>query len=322
MRHLTPRGLSKDGTKLVLVSDEGEEFSVAVDHKLRTALRGDQPRTGARTGHLEKKMESALRPRDIQMRIRAGESAEDVAGAAGTSVEAIMAFAGPVLAERAHVADSAQKSSIRRRQGEAPVQHRTLADAAASYFSSVKVKVDDVEWDAWRRDDGRWTLTAAWEAGNAARQAQFTFDQRGRYVVADDEAARVLTGEVRPEAVAGPAQPQRRLSSVPMEDELPLGDEGELGSDAIALVREREVTVPRPEPVADAEPEAAAEPEPVHHEEPTADLSEAVEAAREQASERPAAADEEPAGAPAPKRKGRASVPSWDEIMFGGGKQD
>ena len=28
---------------------------------------------------------------------------------------------------------------------------------------------------------------------------------------------------------------------------------------------------------------------------------------------------DEPAGRPA-KRKGRASVPSWDEIMFGGGK--
>ena len=31
--------------------------------------------------------------------------------------------------------------------------------------------------------------------------------------------------------------------------------------------------------------------------------------------------DDEPAGRPA-KRKGRASVPSWDEIMFGGGKHD
>ena len=30
---------------------------------------------------------------------------------------------------------------------------------------------------------------------------------------------------------------------------------------------------------------------------------------------------DEPAGRPA-KRKGRASVPSWDEIMFGGGKHD
>ena len=30
---------------------------------------------------------------------------------------------------------------------------------------------------------------------------------------------------------------------------------------------------------------------------------------------------DEPSGRPA-KRKGRASVPSWDEIMFGGGKHD
>ena len=34
------------------------------------------------------------------------------------------------------------------------------------------------------------------------------------------------------------------------------------------------------------------------------------------------AAEEEPAPRKAAKRKGRASVPSWDEIMFGGGKND
>ena len=100
MQNLTPTGLSKDGTKLVLVSASGEEFTVTVDHKLRTALRGDGSRTGARTGQLEKKMESALRPRDIQMRIRAGESAEAVASAAGTSVEAIMPFAFGAMAVR------------------------------------------------------------------------------------------------------------------------------------------------------------------------------------------------------------------------------
>ena len=77
MQHLTPVGLSKDGKTLVLVSDAGEEFTVEVDHRLRTALRGDN----ARLGQLEMRMESTLRPRDIQARIRAGESAEDVAAA-------------------------------------------------------------------------------------------------------------------------------------------------------------------------------------------------------------------------------------------------
>ena len=35
-----------------------------------------------------------------------------------------------------------------------------------------------------------------------------------------------------------------------------------------------------------------------------------------------AAEEERPARRPARKGRGRASVPSWDEIMFGGGKSD
>ncbi len=49
-------------------------------------------------------MDSVLRPRDIQARIRAGESLERVAEAAQTTTDRIMAFAAPVLAERAYVA--------------------------------------------------------------------------------------------------------------------------------------------------------------------------------------------------------------------------
>ncbi|QNN52991.1 DUF3071 domain-containing protein [Nocardioides mesophilus] len=70
---LTLVGLTEDKSKLVLVSDSGEEFTLAVDARLRAALRGDHAQL-ARLGQLEITMESALRPRDIQARIRAGAS--------------------------------------------------------------------------------------------------------------------------------------------------------------------------------------------------------------------------------------------------------
>jgi hypothetical protein len=288
------------------------------------------------------KMESARRPRDIQARIRGGESAEEVAAAAQTTVDAIMGFAAPVLAERAHVAQNAQRSSIRRRSTEATTAAGTLDQAARTHLSNVGVRVDDVEWDAWRREDGRWTLVAQYAVSGSPRRAEFTYDQPGRYVVADNQEARLLTGEasVAPESAGTPG---RRLSSVPNEprppradDELPLGDE-ELGDDAIELVRDRAL-----DPAADhgdadwiAEPAAA---------EPTAaPTDEAGPAERDVAETGPASADEvedtgpvdlpreaEPAAPaaaepsegrrPKPHRKGRSSVPSWDEIMFGGGK--
>lgn len=324
MQHLTPVGLSKDGERLILVSNAGEEFAVPVDQRLRAALRGDH----ARLGQLEMKMESALRPRDIQARIRGGESAEDVAAAAQTTVEAIMGFAAPVLAERAHVAESAQKSSIRRKSNEATTAARTLDQASRTHFTAVGVRADAVEWDAWRRDDGRWTVVAQYAVAGAPHRAEFTYDQPGRYVLADNEEARLLTGEALPPAE--PGAPPRRLSSVPSEtfasrgdDELPLGD------DAIEMVRE-----PRADDViadhADADwiaepPAEASDPgDPATDESPVDDESPAEELT-EPTAEIQAPADEqvdepEPQRPPKPHKKGRSSVPSWDEIMFGGGK--
>lgn len=372
MQHLTPVGLSPDGKDLVLVSSTGEEFVVPADHRLRAALRGDP----ARPGQLEMKMESALRPRDIQARIRAGESAEEVAAAAQTTVDAIMAFAAPVLAERAHVAQTALKCSIRRASTEASPVARTLDEASRQHLIALAVRADDVEWDAWRRDDGRWALVAEYIAGDDLHRAEFTYDQPGRYVLADNEDARLLTGE----AVLQPAAPEpaRRLSSVPSsEDELPMGDES-LGDDAIALVQDDEPEAePAPEPARISDRAAAPEqqaPRPSYDavrseeseesEQATTDLSETAAAIRGAApSEQPSfddlAADhadadwiatvpaepaapaaatpapaeephEEPAAelppppeeAPPARKKGRSSVPSWDEIMFGGGKHE
>ena len=79
-------------------------------------------------GQLEIDMESALRPRDIQARIRAGESLEAVAQAAGVPIAKIEPFAAPVIAERDHIAGLAQTNPVRR----AGTPWRTAACAAWS----------------------------------------------------------------------------------------------------------------------------------------------------------------------------------------------
>lgn len=240
-------------------------------------------------------MESVLRPRDIQARIRAGESPEDVATAAQSSVESIMTYANPVLAERAHVAQTAQRASVRRRTDIAG-SARTLGESAATFFSVHALSDEDVAWDAWRQADGRWALVAVYSVDGRPRRAEFTHDLPGKYVLAENDEARLLTGEMRdpgtlPGARSGHAPPAgRRLSAVdapgPLpghQDELPLGD------DAIELVRE-----PATDPVSE-------QGESVEQEEPELDQP----------------LLEEPPARPKPKRKGRSTIPSWDEIMFG-----
>ncbi len=302
-RDLTLVGLTEDGTKLVLLTDAGEEYTLPADNRLRAALRGEH----ARLGHLEIQMDSALRPRDIQARIRAGESAEKVAAAAQTTVEKIMAFAAPVLAERAHVVDRALRSSVRRRSGESPA--RVLGDAVTERLRARNVDPRTVEWDAWRREDGRWTLVADYLSGESSRHAEFVYDVPGRYVVAEDDEAHWLVGEQSsrkgPQPRAGGTP--RRLSSVSTEDELPLG------ADAIDMVSDH----PGAEDTEDPDAER------------TVDLGDATAGLpNEQAGMDPEehvapqdAGEESPTQKPK-KGRGRPSVPSWDEIMFGGGKSE
>ena len=79
MRDARMVGLSPDGRFVIVATETGEELAIAADDRLRAALRGDRPRLG----QLEIEMESALSPREIQTRIRSGESVEDVARVAG-----------------------------------------------------------------------------------------------------------------------------------------------------------------------------------------------------------------------------------------------
>src|SRR5919112_1340938 len=163
MVHLRLSGVTEDGRTLRLVSDAGVEFTVDVDDRLRAALSGEGG-DQARLGQLETRMESTLRPPDIQARVRSGETPESVAQVAGTSVDKVMPYAAPVLAEREHVAQRAQRASIRRRpvEGGAVSSARTLGDAVGSHLRSRNVDPDTVAWDAWRREDGRWTLTGSY----------------------------------------------------------------------------------------------------------------------------------------------------------------
>ena len=328
MAQLTFTGRSSDGKRLRLVDESGQEHVLVIDARLRRALSSAPDSYG----QLEIPMESSLRPRDIQTRIRAGETPESVAHAAGTSVEKIMAFAAPVIAERAHIAERAQQASVRRRSGESGA--RTLGEAVGAHLRSHNVDPGVVEWDAWRREDGRWTLTGHYDIVGRSGTATFSHDARGNFVTVDDDDARWLIGEASvpagaPGAGAGAgaddlaAARQRRLLAVGT-DELPLGE------DAIEMVADGEGADDAGTDEASAAETTMEISDPgLGSETPVeAYLDDASADDREpdqQTSAAPRADDGEPPAAPARKparRRGRASVPSWDEIMFGGGKND
>ena len=310
-QHLALEAVSADHKLLLLSDGDGGEYTVDINPRLRAAL-SDGP--GRR---LEIQMDSMMRPRDIQARIRSGESPESVAEAAQTTVDKVMPYAAPVLAEREHVAERAQRSSIRRPAGEAAGGARTLGDAVGGRLRSLNIGPETVTWDAWRREDGRWSLVGRYATSEREGKAAFTFDQPGNFVLVDNDDARWLVGEEldeeqpadHVERAGEPAPPRRRLSAVP-QDELPLGE------DAIELVNDRGIGAEQPL-------EAFLDDHPGMDE--TALRDEAADAAALDPDPDPddeqQAVDEPPRRA-VKKTRGRASVPSWDEIMFGGGNAE
>ncbi len=311
MRELGLDGLSEDGRFLIARDHSTDEtFHIPADRRLASLIEATSP--GSTSGQLETTMESSLSPRDIQMRIRRGESPDEVAETAGVPVENIIGFATPVLAEREYMCEQARKTPIRRKNvsGAGVLLGVVIDETVAAGGSSP----EDVPWDSWRREDGRWTVVVS--PPNADQPATFLFDVKGRYVVPADEFAHDLVGDV----------------AIPDSGDMAIADA--LLEQAVAASPE-----PAPQPAdADVAPEDAAERD--HH----AAVSSIKEARDRRVLEQLALADEAeadekaqqverdiadleipiehdvavPDTLPRKKKHERRRVPSWDEIMFGG----
>ncbi len=198
MRRLTIIGTTPNGDGVVLSDDKGARFFVANDPRLAAVTRHD----------LSRQLEMALQtfsPREIQSRVRAGASAEVIAAETGWPLDKVLRYAEPLLAERAYIAGQAQGVEVRRSGGGA-----TLLEAAAAALGSEPDSVV-ISWDAWRRDDGKWVVTATYSMQDGPQVAQWSYDHAGRNIhPLDDQArcswARAPRNPVRPTRTPSPTR--------------------------------------------------------------------------------------------------------------------
>ena len=195
-------GLHDDGEHLVLAAPDGQRFRLRIDEPLRAAVRRDRPQLeqlrAARAG--------SLSPREIQARIRAGSTAQEVADEADLVVEQVRRYEGPVLAERAFIADQARSTRVGRDAG-APV----LGDLVTDRLAARGVALETLAWDAHRSQSGPWLVVARFRVGDGdEREARWTFDPAKRVVQADEDEARWLSEtEIADEPI-----PRRHLAAV------------------------------------------------------------------------------------------------------------
>jgi Protein of unknown function (DUF3071) len=201
MQELRFVAVSEDGRYAVLaVPGRSARFTLPIDERLRAVALGQT----SRLAQYEIEVESPLRPKEIQARIRAGETVEEIADAAGIAVERVRWFEGPVLAERAYMADQAQSASVRR-QGDATPGPR-LGEIVTERLKLFGADQEDAQWDAKKRGDGSWLIQLTFISGGRLHTAEWIFDPRRRHVLpADDNAARMSLPGSEPPQPAAPA---------------------------------------------------------------------------------------------------------------------
>jgi len=282
MEDLRLVGLSGDGSRLVLENAAGQSMALPLDERVHAALRGDR----SRLGQLQIAIDGELRPREIQARIRAGQTAEEVAADAGLPVDRVRRYETPILLERTHMAQTAQKVGVRRVTDSVTTP---LGDLVQARLDEHGVAPDELDWDSWRREDGCWQVILRYTAGGGERSATWLFDPLRRTIEPSDDEARWLSDEDRtaPQPVAHRRRGAgTRLTAVPEPEPAGVAEEqaGPAGTDGVDAVDE------------------AAEPA-------TGQSAGPAEPAAEPTSPRPL-------GKPRTGSR-RATVPSWDDILFG-----
>jgi len=201
MRALRVVGITEGGDVVLEDSGRRERFTVPADEQLRAAARGDL----TRLGQIAIELESQLRPREIQARIRAGASVEQVASAAGVPIQKIERFAYPVLLERSRTAEVAQRAHPVR--GDGP-DVRTLGDVVAHTFGLRGQEYTEAEWDSWKGEEGKWLVALSWRAGRSDNRAHWTFQpgaHGGTVTAVDEHASDLVEGlPARPLRPVGP----------------------------------------------------------------------------------------------------------------------
>lgn len=191
MRELKVVGLDVDGQHILCEEDDRTDaFRLRVDDRLRAAVRGDVARPSR--PHNEVETRSALRPKEIQARIRAGASVEQLAESAGVDIARIARFAHPVLLERSRAAELATAAHPVLPDGPSVL---TLLETVTTMLVARGLDPDATRWDAWRNEDGRWTVQVAWQAGHSDNVAHFRFvpgAHGGLVTAVDDSAAELI----------------------------------------------------------------------------------------------------------------------------------
>jgi hypothetical protein len=214
MSDLRLTGKNPEGTHLILADSQGEEFTVRISDTLRATV--NQPRL---TSVVSPDDSEVMSVREIQRRLRAGETMDAIARDGRVSVDKVERFAGPILQERVYILDQAFLVVLRK---ESAREQETFLELVTARLAPRGIDSDSLSWNSWRLDDGTWTIDLSYPNRDGQGNATWNFDLNRRLIVATNENARWMLGQepaARPHTPglvhSEPTHPSRIVDSIP-----------------------------------------------------------------------------------------------------------
>jgi hypothetical protein len=194
-RDLRLVGKSEDGTHLELNDQDGNTYSLRISDNLKSTINAPRLTSVAPVDD-----RPSYTVKDIQNRLRAGESMDSIARTTDWPLEKIDKFAGPILQERAYIIETALKTRIYKDQS-SPL----LGEITSSQLAEHGANLEEVEWNTYRNIDGSWNLVVQYPTRNGVDQANWNFDLTNRALDPVDDAASWLIGENKTERPTTPS---------------------------------------------------------------------------------------------------------------------
>lgn len=354
----------EDGALLVS-SDRGDRYRIAIDDALSATMRQAVQDSGA---------SRRLSPKEIQAHIRSGMSAQDVASITGVPVEYIQRFEGPILAEREFVIASALAIPVH------TAKDTEFGDSHATFGSAILARLHELSatgerWASWKEETSGWVVKLSFTADQIDHDARWRFDPKKSSLAPVNSEAEALS---RQGELTGTLIP--RLRAVDGGDRMPDSSRFDSGAfvdqelaelrtvpsigvtDQVSVESEPALqdTAPHLEPVPFGRSNDRAEPSRQPQHAPSNQTADLLDALRRRRGEResasfddiedamsdhpstgsirlvnvpPAGLDEEESTQASPPvsaqqgsqktaKRGRATMPSWDEIVFGARSDD
>ena len=326
------RVIGVESGALLVAAEDGTRFRIPIDEMMQSKLRHSVPDPG--TG-------PKLSPREIQAHIRSGMSAQDVASITGASLDYIQRFEGPVIAEREFVVQSALGVAVKAAADTDPLsQGRNFGTVIRERLHDLGAT--DERWASWKDSEKGWIVKLSFTAKEIDHDARWGFDPKKQSLSPLNGEAITLSQQGD---AGGSMMPRLRAVSEPTSDS------SRFDSGAFALSDSQQLSPARPGPVPVGRPRAEDQLGHVQANQ-TSDL---LEALRRRRGERESANfDDSEARAshpstgsirivdvqmdvfdddaedplrttspqPVARRKSRASMPSWDEIVIGARSDD